>query len=113
MTEVHKSKLDEILNYHKHMPSIEWTQEEKTPTLPTTTEIEKHAELLHEPGKEKLTFLRMVKKESLEYIIDIFYQSRSLSKESFIELVLSTTKNAGPNNRLIAEKYFESIDLWE
>lgn len=83
--------------------------------MPTEADLEgKNGKgIVAEPGIEKTTFLRMLKKESLEYIIDMFYENRTVSKHVFINMVKSTMKTFGPKQKEIAERYFESIDLTE
>ena len=83
--------------------------------MPTEADLEgkNGTGIVAEPGIEKTTFLRMLKKESLEYIIDMFYENRTVTKHVFINMVKSTMKTFGPKQKEIAERYFESIDLTE
>lgn len=81
-------------------------------SLPTLAQVEKWP-VIKGPGREKKSFLRMLKRESVEYIIDIFYERRKLNKKSFLEIVASTMKGQTPEEKEIASRYFDSIDLEE
>lgn len=110
-----EAKYEQAIEYIDNMSELgnKFDSEGKLLTTETDTEQRLRLGVMKEPGAEKKTFLRMLKKESLEYIIDMFYDLRTISKKQFIELVKSTSKSFGPDQREIAERCFESIDLTE
>lgn len=84
----------------------------QNPTLPTLVQVEKAAVIVG-PGREKKSFLRMLKRQSVEYLIDVFYTRKILYKQEFLHIVSSTMKNQTAEEKLIASRYFDSIDLLE